>query len=59
MNKETPTPHQAWDVILRGRVIDTVFYTPNKGEKDVADTVRRSLIDHDGYHPNIQVRRGK
>lgn len=45
----------AWDVILNGKVIDTVFYT-----KDCdAEYVRRSLINHDGYDPRITVRRGK
>lgn len=45
----------AWDVILNGKVVDTVWYT-----KDCdADYVRRSLIDHDGYNPNITVRRAR
>lgn len=45
----------AWDVILNGKVIDTVFYT-----KDCdAEYVRRSLINHDGYDPRITVRMGK
>lgn len=45
----------AWDVILNGKVLDTVWYT-----KDCdADYVRRSLINHDGYNPNITVRRSK
>lgn len=45
----------AWDVILNGKVIDTVFYT-----KDCdAEYVRRSLINHDGYDPRITVRRGR
>lgn len=45
----------SWDVILNGRVIDTVWFT-----KDCdADYVRRSLIDHDGYHPSITVRKAR
>lgn len=45
----------SWDVILNGKVIDTVWFN-----KDCdADYVRRSLIDHDGYHYRITVRRGK
>ena len=45
----------AWDVILNGKVVDTVWYT-----KDCdADYVRRSLVDHDGYDTNITVRRSK
>ena len=49
--------HQAWDVFLNGKNIDTVFYTPSP---DVdADYVKRSLVNHDGYDPNIEVRQGK
>lgn len=45
----------SWDVILNGKVIDTVWFT-----KDCdADYIRRSLIDHDGYHPNITVRKAR
>lgn len=44
---------QAWDVYVNGRLIDTVFFDEDT-EKDV---VRRSLIDHDGYPPNIYLRR--
>ena len=45
----------SWDVILNGKVIDTVWFT-----KDCdADYVRRSLIGHDGYDYRITVRRGK
>lgn len=45
--------HQAWDVILNGRVIDTVFY--NVGCD--ADYVRRGLINHDGCDPGIKVKK--
>jgi hypothetical protein len=45
--------HQAWDVSLNGRHIDTVFYAPGID----ADQVRRGLINHDGYDPGIKVRR--
>jgi hypothetical protein len=45
--------HQAWNVYLRGRKIDTVFY-----DADItADDVRRSLINHDSYDARIIVRR--
>jgi len=44
--------HQAWNVYLHGRLIDTVFFSPACD----ADYVRRSLIDHDGYHPAITKR---
>ena len=45
--------HQAWNVWLLGRLIDTVFYDADCD----ADYVRRGLIDHDGYDSRIIVRR--
>ena len=45
--------HQAWNVYLNGKLIDTVFYAPDCD----AEHVRRGLIDHDGYDPAITVRR--
>lgn len=43
--------HQAWDVIRKGRIVDTVFY-----DKDCdPEYVRRGLIEHDGYPPDIRV----
>jgi hypothetical protein len=45
--------HQAWNVYLNGKKIDTVFCSP----KDDAEDVKRSLIDHDGYDAGITVRR--
>lgn len=42
---------KAWDVYLDGKHIDTIFYTTPVTEKEVL----RSLIDHDGYDPNITV----
>lgn len=47
--------HQAWDVYLNGRLIDTVFYDADC----TADYVKRGLINHDGYDPRIVVRRGR
>ena len=44
---------QPWDVILNGKVIDTVYYLPDCD----AEYVRRRLIDHDGYDSNISVRK--
>lgn len=44
---------QAWNVYLRGKLIDTVFFTHDID----ADTVRRSLVNHDGYDSAITVRR--
>lgn len=42
---------KAYDVFLNGEEIDTVFYTGY----DSADEVKRSLVDHDGYDPSIEV----
>jgi hypothetical protein len=42
-----------WNVYLRGKLIDIVFY--NRGM--TADEVRRSLIDHDNYDSGIHVRK--
>jgi hypothetical protein len=50
----TPSPHQAFDVFLNGKNIDTVFYS--RDAKMTNDEVRRSLINHDGYDPAIIVR---
>lgn len=47
--------HQAWNVYLNGRCIDTVFYDKNCDK----DYVLRGLIDHDGYDPRIIVRRAR
>jgi hypothetical protein len=45
--------HQAWNVYLNGRKIDTVFFDATCDR----DYVLRALIDHDGYDPAITVRR--
>lgn len=46
---------KAWDVWLNGRCIDTVFF-----DEDIsADEVYRSLVNHDGYNPGIEVRRAR
>ena len=48
--------HRAYDVLLRKRIIDTVFATlPERTREDREDSVRRSLIGHDGYDPGIKV----
>jgi hypothetical protein len=51
----------AYNVRLNGKLIDTVFYTPSKGEtvKEAEDTTRRSLIEHDGYDGGIVVRQAR
>ena len=46
---------RGWTVKLNGKVIDTVFF-----DRDCdSDYVKRSLVDHDGYNPNINVYPGK
>lgn len=47
----------AFDVILKGKVIDTVFYAAS--DKIEASEVKQSLIDHDGYNSEIVVVRSK
>lgn len=42
---------QAFNVYLNGKLIDTVFANGYTSEE-----MRRSLIDHDGYDPQIVVR---
>lgn len=42
---------KGWDVFLNGKWIDKVFYDTDCQQ----DYVRRGLIQHDGYHPNIVV----
>jgi hypothetical protein len=36
--------------------IDTVFYSLSESDGDACEYVKRSLIDHDGYAPNIVVK---
>ena len=44
---------RAWDVVRKGKIIDTVFYC-----KDCdAEYIRRGLIEHDGYPVDILVRK--
>ena len=49
------TPMTAWDIIVAGSVVDTVFYDSDMD----AETVRRSLIDHDGYDEGITVKHAR
>jgi hypothetical protein len=49
---------QAWNVYLINKhgveiEIDTVFYNNNCD----AEYVKKGLIEHDGYNPNIEVRK--
>lgn len=43
---------KAYNVFLNGEEIDTVFWVDNSD----AEEVRRSLINHDGYDPSIEVK---
>lgn len=43
-----------YNVYLNGKLIDTVFFTDYTVEE-----VEKSLINHDGYNPNIIVKRGR
>lgn len=47
----------AFNVWLNNRLIDTVFQTMGKNEtiSEARESVRKSLIDHDGYDPDIRV----
>lgn len=49
--------HQAFNVYLGTKLIDTVFYGPSV--KVTVDEVRKSLIDHDGYDPRIRVTKAR
>ena len=44
-------PQTAYNVRLNGKLIDTVFYS-DKGAKE---EVKRGLVNHDGYDPEIVV----
>jgi hypothetical protein len=55
IGEESENPSNAWDVFLHGENIDTVFYT----EGNDAEDIRKSLIEHDGYDPDIEVKRRK
>lgn len=45
---------RVFDVFLRGKEIDTVFYS--QWSKETEDDVKRSLVNHDGYDPAIVVK---
>jgi hypothetical protein len=47
------TTHQAWNVYLGGKLIDTVFFTPDCDR----EYVYHALVGHDGYDSRIIVRR--
>lgn len=41
---------KAYLVFLNGEEVDTVFYTGYTSEE-----IKKSLVEHDGYNPNIRV----
>jgi hypothetical protein len=47
--------HQAWNVYLHGRLIDTVFYDADCDRDYVID----GLINHDNYDQRIRVFKAK
>ena len=51
----------AWNVYLNGKLIDTVFFSSNcdGGAKITQEDVYDSLVNHDGYNPNIVVKRAR
>ena len=44
--------YREWVVFLDGKWIDTVFFLPNCDK----DYVLNSLINYDGFHPNIVIK---
>lgn len=46
---------QAFEVFKDGKQIDKLFYSDS--DKVTEEDVKKSLIDHDGYDPDIEVRR--
>jgi len=44
---------KAWKITLNGQMVDMVFYDDDIKKEDV----KKSLIDHDGYDPRINIRR--
>jgi hypothetical protein len=53
----TKTSERAFNVFLGRRKIDTVYrdVLPGQTLAEAADDVRRGLVDHDGYDPDIRV----
>jgi hypothetical protein len=51
--RKMKNPSVGWNVYLRGKLIDTVFFTTDY----TAEEVKRSLVQHDGYDPGITMRR--
>ena len=43
----------AFKVFLGRKEIEKVFY--NEDSKETCESVKKSLVEHDGYNPNIRV----
>jgi DNA-binding MltR family transcriptional regulator len=46
---------RAFDVYWKGKLVDTVFFNDDCD----AEYVKQSLVDHDGYQPDINVKEVK
>jgi hypothetical protein len=44
-----------WNIYLNNELIDSVFFT----KKTTAEEIKRSLVQHDGYDPLIEVKEEK
>lgn len=53
VKKNPVSPLVAYDVYLHGELIDTVFYQPSYSIGEIRD----SLVNHDGYDPEIVVKK--
>ena len=45
------------NVYLNGKLIDAIPYA--KSSKETCDEVKRSLVNHDGYNPDIVVKKAR
>jgi len=50
--RSSKNPHVPFDVYLKRKLIDTVFYSD---PRTTSEEVKRGLINHDGYDPGIRV----
>ena len=51
------TKQRQYNICLNNKRIDSVFYTLSKTKlDDRIEYVKTSLINHDGYDPNIRVK---
>jgi hypothetical protein len=46
-----------FNVYYKGRIIDAVFYAANT--KETTKSVKKSLVEHDGYNLDIVVRKAR